>query len=577
MTALLRHHRADDLVAFGPAGSRTARELSRDAGKIAASLPESTPGSHALMVFESDRYAFAAALVGAWSAGHAALLPPDGRPQTIAALLARPDVACLLHDTRAGGEHYQVDAILNDPTRPCAQSRRGPFDQSGPLPTPLVTIFSAGATLFAPWQKSATQLLGEIELLVQALQITKGARFMVDVAPTHLHGLVLGLLLPMYTGGAFSRELLPSPDTVAQRIEAERPELWVSVPNRLQAALDCLDTADRALPRVLCGAAALPKATVHQLAEHAASVLELFGSTQTGTLAWRVPVHGERWQPLPQVNISVDSNERLCVDSPLLSADVRRPFITDDLAAPCAEGGFVHLGRVDEVVPTRDGHVMLPVLRAWLLERSDVRDVELTVVHPPDDDPMLLAAIVGVTSDAQTLHTQMVERFGLDALHCRTRVVEQLDREAIGRQPRRISLRLFGLADDGRPLTTRVPVDTPRRTNDGADELVTVGARIPSDYVHFEGHFDGYPILAAVVQLHELIVPLARRERPQLGELESLAQLKFLGRISPGDDVVVTLRFSSGAPTCDFEILRGTQRCSAGRLRFAPAAPREVA
>jgi hypothetical protein len=569
MTALLRHHRADDLVAFGPLGSRTSSELSRDAGKIAASLPECRPGSHALMVFESDRYAFAAALLGAWSAGHAALLPPDGRPQTIAALLGRPDVACLLHDTRAGGEHHQVDAILNDPTRPCAQP--------GPLPTPLVTIFSAAATLFAPWPKSATQLLGEVELLVRALQITAGARFMVDVAPTHMHGLVLGLLLPMCTGGAFSRELVPSPDTVARRLEAERPEHWVSVPNRLQAALDRVDTAGRELPRVLCGATALPKATAHQLAEHGASVVELFGSTQTGTLAWRDPLHGERWQPLPQVRVIVDGDERLRVDSPLLAADARRPLLTDDLGTPAAEGGFVHLGRVDEIVPTRDGHVMLPVLRAWLLERSDIRDAELTIVHPPDADPVLLVSVMGAACDAQTLRTQMVERFGLGAIDCRTRVVEQLDREAIGRQPRRISLRLFGLADDGRPLTTRVPVDTPRRINEGADELVTVDARIPSDYVHFEGHFDGYPILAAVVQLHELVVPLARRERPELGELESLAQLKFLGRISPGDDVVVTLRFSSSAPTCDFEILRGTQRCSAGRLRFAPAAPQEVA
>jgi 3-hydroxymyristoyl/3-hydroxydecanoyl-(acyl carrier protein) dehydratase len=94
--------------------------------------------------------------------------------------------------------------------------------------------------------------------------------------------------------------------------------------------------------------------------------------------------------------------------------------------------------------------------------------------------------------------------------------------------------------------------------------------RVPDDYVYFEGHFDGYPILAGVVQLHELLLPLVQRVRADLGPLRELTQLKFLGRILPGDALEVTLRFAADQPDCRFQIVRGDETCSAGRLRFGP-------
>ena len=68
-----------------------------------------------------------------------------------------------------------------------------------------------------------------------------------------------------------------------------------------------------------------------------------------------------------------------------------------------------------------------------------------------------------------------------------------------------------------------------------------------------------------MVQLHELLLPLIARVRPQLGPLRELQRVKFLGRIVPGDEITVTLRFAGDQPNCDFELTKPGTRCSRSR------------
>jgi 3-hydroxymyristoyl/3-hydroxydecanoyl-(acyl carrier protein) dehydratase len=90
-------------------------------------------------------------------------------------------------------------------------------------------------------------------------------------------------------------------------------------------------------------------------------------------------------------------------------------------------------------------------------------------------------------------------------------------------------------------------------------------ALIPERYAFFEGHFPSYPVLAGIVQLHELVLPCARLAGHRLHRVRRLRNLKFLARIVPGDEVDVLVRTIDGM-TIGFEVLRGTTLCSTGRL-----------
>lgn len=91
---------------------------------------------------------------------------------------------------------------------------------------------------------------------------------------------------------------------------------------------------------------------------------------------------------------------------------------------------------------------------------------------------------------------------------------------------------------------------------------------IPADYIYFDGHFRGYPVLAGVVQLHELALPCVRRLRPDLASLSKLSGLKFASRILPGDVVEVLVRWGDLGPAVHFEIFSNGHRCTQGKLQF---------
>lgn len=555
MTELLRHHQVDDVVAFGEGGVRTAADLRRDVSAIAAALPIATPGSHVLLVVSRDRYEFAAALLGAWSAGHAVALPPNHRAGTIGALLQRDDIAALLHDTQAGG-HLRVSEVL---TTVAALEPR-PIR----VPDHAATVFTSGSTGNSePCTKTRDQLLGEVAVLAELFEMRPGERTVATVPPAHLYGLLFGVLLPLHTGGAFLRETPLQPEAIAARLAEHRAHTLVGVPVHLRAAQVLAAGALGSVHRVFSSTAPLPEDTAqHFTARHDRSITEIFGSTETGGIAWRHRSEGDDWRPLPGVRIDVDAEGRLRVDSPFLHPDDPRPLPTADLAEPGQGGAFRHLGRIDGVVKIGGVRVSLPAMQRCLLAQDGVDDAEVVAVPASNRGVRLLAAVATRTRTEDELRASLADQFHPSTLPRRIWIGPTLPREPSGKFPRERMLAQFGLAPDGTPFVRELELGAP--TEGG-----TVEVTIPERYAWFLGHFDGYPILAGAVQLLELVLPVVERMRPHFGPVRELKRLKFTGRIVPGDRITITVRFSDDDRGCDFEIAKGTTRCSAGRLTFS--------
>jgi uncharacterized membrane protein len=122
------------------------------------------------------------------------------------------------------------------------------------------------------------------------------------------------------------------------------------------------------------------------------------------------------------------------------------------------------------------------------------------------------------------------------------------------------------------PANLRLTWEEPQTSSTAGHTLQTFRTHVPEDYAFFNGHFPGYPVLAAAVQLHELVLPCLARALPQAGPLTRLAAVKFPGRIRPGDDIEVTLDIVPGVEEVQFEITRSGERCTTGRLCVMAAA-----
>jgi 3-hydroxymyristoyl/3-hydroxydecanoyl-(acyl carrier protein) dehydratase len=154
--------------------------------------------------------------------------------------------------------------------------------------------------------------------------------------------------------------------------------------------------------------------------------------------------------------------------------------------------------------------------------------------------------------------------------------VPALPREDNGKLLRTKLLRLFDLREDGRPANWKLAWGEAKRVREASHEIVRVDVDLPEDYAWFEGHFEGYPVLAGAAQLKELILPSVADAFPELGRLESMNRVKFLERIVPGAALRMELSRDlgeGGAPgqvRVRFQIdVREGRTCSVGHLVFA--------
>jgi len=92
--------------------------------------------------------------------------------------------------------------------------------------------------------------------------------------------------------------------------------------------------------------------------------------------------------------------------------------------------------------------------------------------------------------------------------------------------------------------------------------------QVADDLAFFDGHFDGFPVLAGVAQIDALVLELVGKRFPELGSLEKCSRIKFRQPISPGDELRVVVSRRDETPAVTFEIRRGETLCSDGRLHF---------
>ena len=108
------------------------------------------------------------------------------------------------------------------------------------------------------------------------------------------------------------------------------------------------------------------------------------------------------------------------------------------------------------------------------------------------------------------------------------------------------------------------------RARDEDLERMDVDLSVPADLFAFRGHFEGDPVLPAVVQLDGGVLPQVERAWPDLGCLERARRLKFVRPIRPGDVIRLSLERRNGARQVEFSIETGGETCSSGLLIFQP-------
>ncbi len=552
-------HEPGELVAVGEGEPRTAAELEADAGRVAGALADLPAGE--VVIVCSDRYRFAAGLLGAWAAGHRVRLPPNAQPETMRAAASVPEVRAVLHDREGAPGGLDVRALLE---RPAPAGALPPLD----LDRHLLTVMTSGSTgASQSWRKTGRQLFDEADVSARLFGPARGSRVLATVPAHHIYGLQIGVLMPLRAGAAMVRSCALHAEEIVAEIERHAVSVLVSVP----AHLASLTTVDRAPPLsvVYSAGAPLPAAAAAALHDrHGWRVVEIYGSTETGGIAWR-PTGAETWTLYSGVKVSVGQEGGLLVDSPWLDAEGMRPFPVADRVELRPGGGFVLLGRMDGVAKVAGKRVSLREVEERLLAIPGVRDAAALVQPSPGLRGEEIW--VAVAADGQTperLRQALAAWFDPVALPRRIRVLDALPREATGKLGRSRLEALF-----------RSPAGPRTHLDPESEEVVAGGpgvdARrltftVPAELRWFEGHFPGDPVLPGVAQLDALVARQAERLWPDAGALRAVKRLKFSRVIRPGERIALRLERDAPRGIVAFSIEGRDGRCASGTLVFGP-------
>lgn len=509
------------------------------------------PGEHHALHLD-DGLEFAAALFGGWLAGKTLWLPGD----TLAATLVQLDT-CV--QGRAG-ELPGAFAI------PAAGADRAPSAwpvlDAGRCRLVLYTSGSTGEP--GAISKSLRQLDNEISALDACFGGALGdAEVHGTVSHQHIYGLLFRLLWPLSAGRRFAPRRLEYNEQLTAL--GPNPVVLVASPAHLKRlpSNQPWSSLSEGLRAVFSSGGPLPAdAALDVQRLWGQSPVEVFGSTETGGIAWRRSgVATPPWQALPGVEWRLRDGA-LEIRSPHLPDDAW--YATQDRAAVAGDGGFELRGRADRIVKVEERRISLNAIERRLLASPLL--AEARVMALPGH--RILLAVAAVPTDAgrevlrgagraglvEQLRSWLAGHADAIALPRRWRFLDALPADAQGKCSERRLAALF------RPLRPEA-VWQHRDAHAARCEL-----EVRPELAAFEGHFPQAAVLPGVVLL-DWAVQLGREAFGQQGGFERMEAVKFQHLVRPGTLLQLELEWRPGVLGFRFRSDKGSH--ASGRLLFA--------
>ena len=376
----------------------------------------------------------------------------------------------------------------------------------------------------------------------------------VSTAPVdHLFGVLWRVLAPERAGSWSDPETVISAEQLLAARERHGRFLFATTPSFLEKLLVHPDAGalKGSFAGIVTSGGLLRRATSLAVTEVlGVCPLEIFGSTEAGTVAYRRQTEGDEWRLADGVEVSTDGEGRLVVRSPFVD---ECPFVMSDAVVLTAPDRFRLLGRTDrrvkileqfvslpEVETKMEAHPFVDRVRAEAFGESVPRLGGLVVLSP--EGRKALAAGTYAALGAR-LRKDLLPVVGASAFPRRLRFVRTLPTNERGKTT---------AADVRCALGTwcREPVVLDwRQTADGLFARVS----FPPDNECFDGHFPGFPILPGVAQLY-FLRHFAQQVFPDFPEAATYRRLKFQKVILPSAEtslVVTRQGFGEFAFTLD--------------------------
>lgn len=383
-----------------------------------------------------------------------------------------------------------------------------------------------------------------------------------SIRPEHMYGALWRVRAPAVAGSPVDPAVLVCVEELSSACSRYGRVLFATTPSFLEKALLHPDFAalKGSFTAIVTSGSLLRDETSLAVAEAVGCCpTEIFGSTETGTVAFRRRTEGDTWHVVDRVGVSRSDDGRLVVDSPFA---MQRPYTMGDIVEFISPRVFRLIGRADRRVKILERYVSLTEAEAALASHpfvSRVR-VETTADVVPRLGALIVpsregaAALAGGTyaSVAARLRRDLMAVSGALAFPRRIRFVRELPFNEQGKTT-------AAAARAALSAWCQEPAVLSWQATDGA-----LSARLvfPPDAECFRGHFPGFPVLPGVAQLF-FLRHFARQAFAGFPESVTYRRLKFQKIILPSREVELSVA-RRDADSFAFSITGATGPCSSG-------------
>jgi 3-hydroxymyristoyl/3-hydroxydecanoyl-(acyl carrier protein) dehydratase len=390
----------------------------------------------------------------------------------------------------------------------------------------------------------------------------------------HLYGLLFRVLWPLAAGRPFRADTFLHAEELVPRIASAGRAVLASTPAHLRRLVEHAELAKLgpACRAVFSSGGPLDPDTADGLrAALGRPPIEIFGSTETGGVAWRAQLPGdERFAFTPFDAVSVERSDEglLRVRSPYAD-QTEAPsglLLGDQVTLLDERGRFLVGERADRTVKVGDKRLSLPEMEALLRRHPDVADAALLRVGA-EGGRIAAAVVLGAAGQARleregrravsaALGEFLASRFDRALLPRSWRYVDAVPEDAQGKRTAALLGALFAERD---APATEPRMLAERRSADRIERELEVH----SELVYFDGHFPVSPILPGIAEL-AWAVDAARALLGSEPRIASIEALKFGEPVRPGDRLRLEVQRASGRLA--FRVVRGGREVASGRL-----------
>ncbi len=430
---ILHNHAVDAPVARWHGRLISRAQFMAHVDLVAAQLPERT---FAINLCE-DRYLFLVAFAAVMARGLTNLLPPTRVPAVVAEVAEEFSPCVCIVEQRAG------DLPLQQFVMPDLEAQRTECDAVPQIAAehPVAVVFTSGSTgkPCPNWKRWRNLVQGSL-LAQRRFDIHAGSEVIATVPPQHMYGLETSILLPLVAGVIANAER-PFFAADIQRClqQAGAARILVTTPVHLRTCVGA--GLAWPAPNFVISATAPLSFELAQQAEQIlkAPVLEIFGSTETGSIASRRTIRGPQWRLYQGLRLQTAT-----VGATISGGHLPGPVQLNDQVRVRDDSVFELLGRNSDLVNIAGKRASLMDLTQKLLQIDGVEDC-VFVPHDAEGGKVarLSALVVAPGMDKAALLEALAARIDPAFMPRPLHLVPYLPRAETGKLPRSVLLPLL--------------------------------------------------------------------------------------------------------------------------------------